>query len=1205
MKSIATATLNGIDISHWQSPVNLDWQILKEVDKIDFAIIKASDGRNTLIQDPEAVNHVTGAKSSDMAIGFYHYGQIDFNNYSLDEAEEEARFFAESIQSIMNSNGLSGYGDIYPVLDLETPPPNDDGSPSVAKDILSTQMILDWARHFCEHFKSLTGRTVMIYTGVTWYVQTYDNFFGEKNPLKNYPLWAADYEIYWGTNKTEVGDAGGWKGWHIHQYSSTGRLSGYANGTMDIDLDRAVPLKYLTELDLTEPEPPTTKERSIFILNKHEQLIAVLSNENPKACPYYDAVHTEEINGLTAFEFSVPAHHNDAQYIREENLVAIMDLDGVFQLFVIRLTEEIHEDETLIKHVTCEHAATELIDEIVEDKRPENQSAEQVLEDILMNTRWDVGKVEYLGLQSTNFYYQSVLSAINSILEIWGGEVRFRINIVGGRITGRYVDIFQKRGNDTGKRFEYSRSISKVTRQADSMEVKTALYGRGKGEEAGDGYGRRLTFADIEWKRSNGDPVDKPLGQEWIGDPNAAYWWGRHNPDGSHRHRFGVFVDDEETDKTSLIWKTWIALQKVNAPKVQYDVNVIDLEQLTGYEHEKVRLGDTVKVLDREFQPPVTLTARVIGIKRVLNEPDKTEVTIGNFIPSLDTKLAKIDKIESTLEKAAPNWDVKIGRNEQIDALRNEIRAGAGTVNLTEDNGILITDREVNPTKALRLLGGIFAIASGKDPITEDWAWTTFGTGEGFFADVITAGTMLFDRLKGGTLTLGGASNGNGRMTVYNDAGEAIADLDAAYGGFTSLTIGDLKTNTAMLSNNSENTIVYLVDPTNGNDANDGLSNVSAFKRLQHAINMIPKNNNGRVEIYIINQQTVNEHDIIIEGFFGTGTIYLDMASSTINGMVWVRNNNQYITIRNGTINQVFGTQYIGDGTVSCRYSDYLTLYAVKIYSRSNVDYGVLARGSRVIIDTCELYGATTAAIEAEYGALVDIIGPCKGTGRAGLRGVGASIISVHNVSVPDGNISENMGIPELYYGAQVVGTVASYDKGVAATPSAPPTTKTWDEYKTRSWNTKSGWKSSSDEQIYQGQYLTSDGTLTGNYKGCFWFDPTDVPNTLAGKTILGIRIKLYRQDSGGWSSDRSIYIWTLNATSSIIGGGEPVVQTYLGSPRKYGWGDSGWFDLPVWVGEALRDGSIKGFCLYTSDASDNGKYMRFDDNAKLEITYQ
>lgn len=60
--------------------------------------------------------------------------------------------------------------------------------------------------------------------------------------------------------------------------------------------------------------------------------------------------------------------------------------------------------------------------------------------------------------------------------------------------------------------------------------------------------------------------------------------------------------------------------------------------------------------------------------------------------------------------------------------------------------------------KAVGTLG--FEIAGERTEDGKGWKWSTFGTGKGFYADFIVAGTMLADRIKGGTLELGGEDNG-------------------------------------------------------------------------------------------------------------------------------------------------------------------------------------------------------------------------------------------------------------------------------------------------------------------------------------------------------------------------------------------------------------------------------------------------------------
>lgn len=340
------------------------------------------------------------------------------------------------------------------------------------------------------------------------------------------------------------------------------------------------------------------------------------------ACPYYDAIHTEKLTGENTFTFSIPADHSDAQFVTEGNLVAFKDLDLAWQLFEIKRVTDIHGDG-LTRTAFCEHAFYELIDDFIRDVRPTSVTASFALTQALSGTRWSVGTVDDLGLNSTNYYYESALSAVQKVAAVWARELQFRVVVTGGVISNRYVDLLVRRGTDTGKQFAYGRHTKSIEREVDLASVVTAMYGRGKGVETdAGGFGRRLTFADIVWT-TPGNPANKPATQEWVGDPTALAAWGR--PGG--RHRFGVFEAADETDPAVLLQKTWNALQEQNTPRVTYRMTVMDLERLSGYSHEKVRLGDTTRAIDRKFYPALLVSARVIEIDRDLIRPENTRIT--------------------------------------------------------------------------------------------------------------------------------------------------------------------------------------------------------------------------------------------------------------------------------------------------------------------------------------------------------------------------------------------------------------------------------------------------------------------------------------------------------------------------------------------------------------------------------------------------
>lgn len=411
----------------------------------------------------------------------------------------------------------------------------------------------------------------------------------------------------------------------------------------------------------------------LFIFDHYDNLLAILSNdvdpspdkEGETACPFYDAPFKEELNRGSTFQFRVPGDHLDSKYVKEENQVAFKDKDGFFRLFIIRETDSSDGENGPEIVAICEPSFMELDDEPLEDIRPYNTTAAEALTRALAKTRWKTGTVAQLGTNSTNFYYISVKSAIEEIINTWGGELRDRIEISGNKISGRYIDILTRRGSDTGKRWEIDKDIVGITRNIKSYP-KTALYGRGKSlETENGGYTRKITFADVEWKVANSDPVDKPKGQEWVGDPEALKHFGYKNPDGTLRHRYGFYENGEIEDPEELLLDTWNNLQQQTKQFANYTIDGLLLGDIEGYEFEKARLGDTNIVIDRNFANPIEVEIRIISYEYdVANPNDVGKVEMGEFI-DLYTNEEEVQAIKAKLNDKEGIWDN--GANSEPD----------------------------------------------------------------------------------------------------------------------------------------------------------------------------------------------------------------------------------------------------------------------------------------------------------------------------------------------------------------------------------------------------------------------------------------------------------------------------------------------------------------------------------------------------------
>lgn len=397
----------------------------------------------------------------------------------------------------------------------------------------------------------------------------------------------------------------------------------------------------------------------LLIFDPHDNLLAVLSNEAEKACPFWNAPFREVLNQGSFFEFTAPADHADSKYLVEENQVAFMDKDGNFQLFVIKEPVKNNGENGPQITCVCEPWLNELNEEPIEDIRLYNTTLKDALTRVLAKTRVKVGEVADLGINSTNVYYTSAAEGVQKCINTWGGELspRIELNAAGNKIAERILDVPARRGVDTGKRWEIDKDILSISHKVQSYP-KTALYGRGASlETENGGYTRKITFADVEWKVANGDPVDKPKGQEWVGDPGALAIFGRINSDGTKRHRFGFYENGNQNDPEKLLQETWESLQQQKHPIHNYEMDVFLLEQITGYEHEKVRLGDTTFAIDRSFAQPIEVEERVVVYEYDVADPDNTGyVELGQYI-DLYGDDDRLDKIEAKLNDKGGIWD--------------------------------------------------------------------------------------------------------------------------------------------------------------------------------------------------------------------------------------------------------------------------------------------------------------------------------------------------------------------------------------------------------------------------------------------------------------------------------------------------------------------------------------------------------------------
>jgi phage minor structural protein len=378
----------------------------------------------------------------------------------------------------------------------------------------------------------------------------------------------------------------------------------------------------------------------IFVFDREEKLLTILSNKNSKACPYEDDLLTEYLaHGGSTFDFSVPMNHPDSAYIQNEGYV-IIKVDDAFLQFRIKQVEDTKDG--LKKRVFTENASHEMLNQYV---RPSEQiflNPEETMVHILDGSRWEVGIVEVTEERQWKFNeYQNKIAALNALKTAFNARLRYRVELKGNQIVKRYVDLLKNEPIRTGKRIDYRRDIVGLRRVRKSYELFTAVI-----PVAQDENGKLLTIKDVEWKKSQGAPVDKPKGQDWVGDDEALQKWGING-----QHIFYLYESSTAKNANDLIDEAWDFLQAHKDPQPEYEVDVVFLERL-GFERDKIRLGYQIPVFDLTFNPPVLVDSTVVELRRSSTNPQNDKVILGDYkelnyrIPDSIKKLQEKLKIQ-------------------------------------------------------------------------------------------------------------------------------------------------------------------------------------------------------------------------------------------------------------------------------------------------------------------------------------------------------------------------------------------------------------------------------------------------------------------------------------------------------------------------------------------------------------------------------
>ncbi|MBO1002668.1 phage tail spike protein [Pseudogracilibacillus auburnensis] len=338
-----------------------------------------------------------------------------------------------------------------------------------------------------------------------------------------------------------------------------------------------------------------------------------------------DDTHKKSLEDrLETYNFITFTDRRFSAELEKRNRIIIPDEDGGLVEFVIFEVAKYKDTEGHKAQVFTHASYLELKKaSILKPERYEGRTASQHAGFALNKTGWRVGNVESTGTRTLSINeHTNPYEFLKRIAKEFELELRFRVEHDNNKITGRYVDLLERVGMWRGREVEFGKDLEGIKR-IEKQDIVTALLGLGP--EKDDGSRIEVLVEDF----------------------NALERWGWIDEQGNLNHlieSYEIQSDRTEMTETQARQYTRTALNKRINTQVTYECTIVDLENVPGLENKKIRFGDTIKIKDTSFNPPLYLEARVFEQERSIKTTAKKDIKLGDFIEYTEEQVHAIWK---------------------------------------------------------------------------------------------------------------------------------------------------------------------------------------------------------------------------------------------------------------------------------------------------------------------------------------------------------------------------------------------------------------------------------------------------------------------------------------------------------------------------------------------------------------------------------
>ena len=370
----------------------------------------------------------------------------------------------------------------------------------------------------------------------------------------------------------------------------------------------------------------------ITVTNRNYEILCQLSfNLTGGLIAYNDYFEQDLETGIGTYDFTVDKTGNPEIEKLEVGCYLIVKDGSKIRSFEVMRIEEDKDSKTIY----AEDAGLDLLGEQVPPySADKSYPITHYIDEFTFDSGWEIGINEIPSTTVRKLEWQGTDTATKRLRQLvrrFDAEISYDFEFANGKITKKLINIHRKIGEDKKVRLEVGREVSNVKRTISIENLATTIVATGA-----DG----ITLAGAEYNEGN---IRSPKNSIYLIDYDAVARWKRagYAPAGG-----GIVKRYESEAKTpqALMAEAVIKLKQWNHPEVTYDVSISLLP-------EEINIGDTVVIVDNNFEPALVVEGRVSSIKKSIATKESGEIKITNIESREDTISEKVRRLSTLVQE--------------------------------------------------------------------------------------------------------------------------------------------------------------------------------------------------------------------------------------------------------------------------------------------------------------------------------------------------------------------------------------------------------------------------------------------------------------------------------------------------------------------------------------------------------------------------